>query len=201
MVAMANSNNFYLRIQRNVFTFYDLIKAIITFIQLVIPGRERERSHNPGDFEWSEHTDPPTRPGGPHLGAPVAEGRTNISYELYLGANPIARVEQGAFDGVPALTDAATRALIEAVSPHAASRSSRTPALVRPPVRRRLRWAGNDPSLLSTSCHRANLALERRAQTPGAWRAGPPRLPPAGWPSIFWRERACAPPGGGGHFQ
>ena len=63
MVAMANSNNFYLRLQRNVFTFYDLIKAIITFIQLVIPGRERERSHNPGDFEWSEHTDPPTAPG------------------------------------------------------------------------------------------------------------------------------------------
>ena len=65
MVAMANSNNFYLRLQRNVFTFYDLIKAIITFIQLVIPGRERERSHNPGDSEWSEHTDTPTRPGGP----------------------------------------------------------------------------------------------------------------------------------------
>ena len=65
MVAMANSNNFYLRLQRNVYTFYYLIKAIITFIQLVIPGRERERSHNPGDFEWSEHTDPPIRPGGP----------------------------------------------------------------------------------------------------------------------------------------
>lgn len=34
MVAMANS----IHLKNNVFTFYDLIKAIIMFIQLVIPG-------------------------------------------------------------------------------------------------------------------------------------------------------------------
>ena len=90
------------------------------------------------------------RAGVFQLGASLAEGVTNTLRNLKLGGNPIARVDPGAFDGVPALTDAATRALIENVSPCAAGRSPRTPALVRSTVRRRPYRAGNYPAIHHT---------------------------------------------------